>query len=128
MLSENLQIYRDLYELSRRLLQNQRNVPKTVRYGEYGRAVSMSLDALDMVYVANSDAARRPAALTRLIQLTGGVRARVRLMGELEYVGNRESVNLMYLLDKINRQAVGWRNASHGQSRGGTADTGAPHL
>lgn len=117
MLSENLQIYRDTYELCKRLCLYAQNVPKYWRYGEYGRAVSMSLDALDQIYVANSDQEQRPAALTRYLQLIGGVRSRVRLSKELNYISAREVVNLMYLIDKVSRQATGWRNASHGQSR-----------
>ena len=117
MLSEDLQIYRDTYELAKTLHVYSRNVPKHARYGEYGRAMSMSLDALDMIYVANSDKNGRIAALTRYLQLIGGVRSRVRLMGELRYISPRQSVILMGLIDKTSRQATGWRNASHGQSR-----------
>lgn len=71
MLSENLQIYRDTYELCRLLFIYQNDVPRSARYGEYGRAVSMSLEALDLIYVANSDVMRRPAALMRFLQISG---------------------------------------------------------
>lgn len=122
MLSENLQIYRDCYELAKALMTGESQVPKQLRYGEYGRAVSMSLDALDMVYVANSDIMERPAALTRMLQLLGGVRSRVRLMGELRHLSVRRTAYLMTLIDRVSRQATGWRNAtSQGQSRGATA-------
>ena len=127
MLSEDLQIYRDTFELCKLMHTYSGNVPKSVRYGEYGRAMSMSLDALDMIYVANSDKDRRPAALTRYLQFIGGVRSRIRLIKELRLISVRQSVNLLYLIDKVQRQAIGWRN-SHGQSRGATCNTGEPHF
>lgn len=117
MLTENLTIYRDTYELCRMMMLYSEKVPKTYRYGEYGRAVSMALDALDMVYVANSSTERRTAALVRYLQLIGGVRSRVRLFTESRALTVRQSVNLMTLIERVSRQATGWRNASHGQSR-----------
>ena len=121
MLSEHLQIYRDTYELAKELMEYSSRVPKPIRFGEYGRAVSMSLDALDAIYVANSDTKERPAALTRILQLLGGVRSRVRLLSELGYVPPRKQTHLMLVLDKISKQALGWRNASQSQSRGAKA-------
>jgi hypothetical protein len=128
MLSENLQIFRDTYELCAQMYKAMPDVPKHARYGEYGRAVSMSLEALDQIYVANSDREQRPAALTRYLQLIGGVRSRVRLFKELKVLSARQTVNMMYLIDKVSKQATGWRNASHGQSRQGTSKTGEPHF
>ena len=119
MLSENLQIFRDTYELCVQMYKAMPDVPKHARYGEYGRAVSMSLEALDQIYVANSDREQRPAALTRYLQLIGGVRSRVRLFKELKVLSVRQTVNMMYLIDKVFKQATGWRNASHGQSHRG---------
>ena len=127
MLSEDLQIYRDTYELCRLMYAYMKDVEKSARYGEYGRAVSMALEALDQIYVANVDRQGRTAALTRYLQLIGGVRSRVRLFRELKVLPVNREVNLMYLLDKVQKQAIGWRNASHGQSRGGTTETGVPH-
>lgn len=121
MLTEELQIYRDAYELAKRTFSYAGNVPKTVRYGEYGRVMGMVCEVMDLVYVANSDFEERPAALRRTLQLLGGIRSRVRLFGELRYLSPRESVAMMKGIEKIGRQATGWRNTSQGQSRGATA-------
>ena len=53
MLSEDLQIYRDTFELCKQLCQYSQYVPKHWRYGEYGRAVSMSLDDYDGIININ---------------------------------------------------------------------------
>ena len=124
MLSENLQIYRDTYELCKQMYSYSKDVQKYARYGEYGRAVSMSLEALDLIYVANSDQQERIASLTRYLQLIGGIKSRVRLFGELGVLPVKRTVNLMYLIDKVSKQAIGWRNASQSQSRRGNSNTG----
>lgn len=111
MLSEQLQIYRDTYELAKAMYGYYNNVPKALRYGEYGHALSMTLDALDMIYVANSDVAERYWALTRYLQLAGGVRARIRLFGELQYLSPKQSTYLLRIIEKVQKQATGWRNS-----------------
>lgn len=111
MLSEELQIYRDTYELAKALYRYYKNIPKALRFGEYGHVLSMALDALDMIYVANSDAAERYWALTRYLQLVGGIRARVRLFGELMYLSPKQSTYLCLLVEKVQKQATGWRNS-----------------
>lgn len=104
MLSENLQIFRDTYELCAQMYKAMPDVPKHARYGEYGHAVSMSLEALDQIYVANSDLEQRPAALTRYLQLIGGVRSRILLRHLSSYrlrkkmwrsLGSYEHLNLI---------------------------------
>ena len=73
MLTENLQIYKDTKELARLLLTYQAQVPKVVRYGEFARAVGLACEAMDMLYVANSDVHERLWALTRFLQIVGGI-------------------------------------------------------
>lgn len=127
MLSEDLQIYRDTYELCRQLYGQMNDVQKHARYGEYGHAVSMAFEALDLIYVANSDQQGRTAALARYLQLIGGIKSRVRLFRELKVIPIKRSVNLMFLIDKVQKQATGWRNASQSQSRRENSNTGELH-
>ena len=126
MLSENLQIYKDTYDLVRQMYRYMNNVPKHVRYGEYGHAVSMVLDALDLIYVANSDMDGRVGTLTRYLQLIGGIRSRVRLFGELQYLSVRQATILCTMMEKCSRQATSWRNSSQARTteprQGGRAD------
>lgn len=77
----------------------------------------MSLDALDAIYVANSDETNRPEVLSRFLQLIGGVRSRIRLFTELKYLSPKQSVNLQLLIDSVSKQATGWRNSSLRQNR-----------
>ncbi len=116
MLTENLQIYKDTKELARLLLTYQAQVPKVVRYGEFARAVGLACEAMDMLYVANSDVHERLWALTRFLQIVGGIRSRVSLFVETRSLSARQGVNLMRGIDKIQRQGTGWRKSSQSQS------------
>ena len=111
MLSENLQIYHDTFDLVKALYQYIDKVPRALRYGEYGHTVSLALDSLDMIYVANSDKEERYWALTRFLQITGGVRSRIRLFGELRYLSPRQISYLSRLIDVVQKQARGWKNS-----------------
>lgn len=120
MITESLQIYRDTFDLARQLLTYQANVPKVVRYGEYGKAISLACEAMDMIYVANSDKSERLWALTRYLQMIGGVRSRVRLLEESRFLSVRQATVLMRTIDKVQKQATGWRKSSQSQSREAT--------
>lgn len=110
MLSEELQIYQTTYKLIKLLYTYERNIPKSVRYGEYQRAIALMFDALDVIYLANRDTDRRGEQLERYLELTGAVRGRIRLFGELGYLGVKQKTNLMWLVENCRRQATGWRN------------------
>lgn len=110
MLSEELQIYQTTYNLIKILYTYEKNMPKSVRYGEYQRAIALMFDALDVIYLANRDAGRRRERLEKYLELTGAVRGRIRLFGELGYLGVKQKTNLMWLVENCRRQATGWRN------------------
>lgn len=112
MLSELLPIYRDTYILCQALFQGINNVPKFLRYGEYGKAISLAMEALDLIYIANSKIEGRNNVLRKYLITIGGVRSRIRLFGDLKYLTIKKQTYLMKLIDKIVKQAIGWRNCS----------------
>lgn len=112
MLTENLQIYKDTKELARLLLTYQAQVPKVVRYGEFARAVGLACEAMDMLYVANSDVHERLWALTRFLQIVGGIRSRVSLFVETRTLSARQGVNLMRHTCSYNLRRRIWRKLS----------------
>ena len=112
MLSEDLQIYRDAYELARLLYVYEKDIPKHVRYGEWAKAQSLVFEVMDLIYMANSDKAERNKALGNVLEKIGGVRSRVRLFGELRFIPPKRATLLQHYLDRIGKQATGWRNAT----------------
>ena len=111
MLTEDLQIYRDTYKLASMLLAQYQNINKYVRHSVYSDIISASCEACDLVYRANSDMTGRTQHLQRYLEVIGGIRTRVRLLGEQRYVNVKFATNVMYMLDKISKQATGWRNS-----------------
>lgn len=128
MLAEKLQIYRDLTTLGRELLKNNRNVDKFIRYGIWQEMLCKTCEALDLVVVANSSQETREATLNQTLIILGGIRSRSRMLLESKQVTVQMAVNLQYLIDKIYKQATGWRNNSHSQSRNTNGETGEHSL
>lgn len=112
MLTEELQIYRDTYRLAGLLLSWTNNMNRCVRYSVHADCVSMTLAACDLIYRANSDRDSRTIHLQRYLELIGGVRTRVRLLHEQRYIDVRKATNAQYIIDKVAKQATGWRNSS----------------
>lgn len=112
MLAEDLQIWKDCFTLCKMLLTYQPQISKTIRYGEYSVAVQNACSALDVIYLANRDMAERQEKIAEALRLIGSVRSRVRLFGETKFITVRQATNLMFLVDKVAKQATAWRNST----------------
>ena len=110
MLSEDLPIYKATFDLIKQMYVYQNNVPKQLRYGEYGKAQSMAFQALDLIYCANSNIQMRSNYLTKYLQLMGGVRSRLKLFSEIRALPIKQVTYLLRLVDGVTKQAIGWRN------------------
>lgn len=107
-----MQIYKDTKLLCKTLMGYQGQVPKGLRYGEYEVAIGLAFRALDMIYRCNSDKERRAALIDEMICLLGGVRERVQVFAEAKQMQIRQASNVVYVCEKVLRQAYGWRAAS----------------
>lgn len=112
MLSEELQIYKDTHLLCELLLRYQEHIPRQLRYGEYGKAISLAFEALDLIYLCNADKERRVALLNTLISKVGGVRDRVQLFALARQMQTRQAANTAVVCERVLKQARGWRKAS----------------
>lgn len=77
MLSEDLQIYKDLTALCKQIMLYLPTVSKTIRYGEYAVMLQKACEALDTVYLANRDIAERGQRIADILRLTVKRKARV---------------------------------------------------
>lgn len=112
MLSEELQIYKDTKQLCQLLMKYQPNIPKSLRYGEYSKAVTLAFESLDMIYRCNADKAERARLLDVLISKIGGVRDRINIFAETSQMAIRQASNAVFVCEKVLKQARGWRNIS----------------
>lgn len=111
MLSEDLQIYKDTYQLCKELLKHSRNVSKLIRFGEYQVAMSKAFSAMDMIRIINSDMNHRCENLDRFLMVLGEVRSRITLFADLQLLQVKAATNLIYLIDKVSREGTGWRKS-----------------
>ena len=111
MLTNKLPIYNDTYNFILQLMRYVNNFPKKVQYGQGEKAIDISLSALDLIYVANSNIENRYASLMRFLELMGSVRSRVRLFGEMRYLSVKQATILMLMLDNIAKQANNWKKS-----------------
>ena len=112
MLTNELQIYKDTYNLCKVLMTYNDKVPRTVRYGEYATAIKYAFHGLDILYKCNSDRSHRAAYLNEYIYYLLGVKNRIQLFADTKKLSIRQATNIVLLSDKVLKQATGWRNAS----------------
>ena len=119
MVTENLQLYRKTFEVAKEMLKRQKDISRSVRYGVYGDAVKMIFNAMDLIYVANSNKDDRVDALSKYIQTLGGIRSRIRLLGEEKYLSKRTQDYIACSIAVCLKQAIGWRNTTLRESSQG---------
>lgn len=109
MLSEDLQIYKDTYNLCKELLKHSKNVSKLIRFGEYQVAMSKAFSAMDMIRIINSSIDHRYEKLGEFLMVLGEVRSRITLFADLQLLQVKAATNLVYLINKVSKEGTGWR-------------------
>lgn len=123
MLTEQLSIYRDTFRTCVTLMKYQTGgvpkgdvphpkMPKCITNGAFQQCVDKMLEALDKTYIANSKESSRYEVLQDYLCLVGAVRSRIRMLGELRYLTDKQQTNLMFMLDSCGKQATAWRNTA----------------
>lgn len=112
MLTEKLQIYQDVYSLAGMLVDNENNVPRHLRYGEYGKILSMVFEVLDYVFLANSSFESRLVYINKVICLMGGIRSRLKLYADKRLFTARFAKAANDKVEVILAQARGWRDST----------------
>ena len=110
MLSEELFIYKDLKTFIIQLYKYQKNIKRDIRYGEYSKLLSMAHQALDLLYEANSNIECRRKTLSKILYIFNGMKNRIRIFGECKVISEKQQHYLIFQIDNVSKQAVGWRN------------------
>ena len=100
----------DSYELLTHLLTLVPNMPKVFRFNVGQRMLDACLDMIGLVFEANSQygAAKIPY-LDRLMNRHSMLRMLLRQMKEHDVIDSRQMARYIILLDKIGKQANGWK-------------------
>ena len=103
-----LTLYKDTLDLVINLYRYLPNFPKNVQYGQGEVAIGKALDAIDCIYTACTNKDRQKDSLDKYLMLIGGVKARVRVFGELHFLSVKQSTFLMRCIDKLETDAKDW--------------------
>lgn len=112
MKTEDLPIYRDCQLLCFLLHQYIRQVSKMVRHTTYKDAMDKAFQVHDLIRAANSAREDRVRIIGDILFNLGGVHSRIRLLGETKFLTVRQSINIMSVIDRISKQAAGWRSSA----------------
>lgn len=110
-LHSELPVYRDTYNLLRKIYEITKNFSKEYRYtlGE-----DMKRDAMQLVrniYRANKHKSERKTHLENFLDDFELVKLQMRLCGDMRLLTIKKHAELAELMSSIGRQIIGWRNS-----------------
>lgn len=109
--TEDLYIYKDTLLLCKILLKYSNSVSRTVRFTTYNEAVVKSCTALDLVRRINESWENREERMHDYILLMSGVKSRISLLTDAEFLNKKQATNLGMMTDKVLKEAYGWRKS-----------------
>lgn len=113
--SEELPIFKAAYDLLEQLMDVAKDLPKFYRYSIGTRMVDLNLDLIGQVYRANMTQEGREQVLTDLLIDYRQLLMLLRIIYKQKAISSGRYAELISLLDKIGRQATGWRQKSASQ-------------
>lgn len=108
--NEELPIFLDAYELLSNLLVLVPKLPKIYRFNIGSRMIDDCLGMIAMIFEANTQyGANKVAYINKLMNRHSMLRMLMRQMMEKGIIGSRQMAQYMILMDKIGKQANGWK-------------------
>lgn len=120
MLSEDLPIYKAIYNLAKVLFKYAKNMKRVDRILIGERLNNNALDMLNCVLKANSSMpANRLAALKEMKVLMIEIRTYLRFCIENKVLNEKQCANITYLSDKVGKQLSGWMKSTEDRVKNG---------
>lgn len=111
-LTDELPVYRKMYQLLNLILDARERFPKGYRY-EFGTHLMMrTVECCEFIRYANSDRDNRAAWLQQFLVKFDGLRLLLRVCQDRKLVTVQQGAEMILLVQDIERQITGWRNAS----------------
>lgn len=108
--NEELPIFLDSYEVLTHLLTLVPKMPKVFRFNVGQRMIDACLDMIGLEFEANSQyGAAKVPVIDRLMNRHSMLRMLLRQMKEHNVIDSRQLAHYVLLLDKIGKQANGWK-------------------
>lgn len=122
MLSNDLQVHKDIQTLIKVLLDYLEDSPRFMRYTLGTKMIDMAAETMSLIRLANSNVNYRVNNLNLAYGKIEDVKSIARIFAEQKIHGRRvwdakKCANTAFLLDRISAQTVKWRNATQSQGK-----------
>lgn len=113
MLTEELQIFKDTQNLCKMLLQYQADIPKCIKFGEYGNAITYSFNIINDLHSISliKDAYAKSKFIRNILINANCIKSRISVFTDMKYIQIKRATNILLLVDKIQKQCTGWINS-----------------
>ena len=111
-LAEDLQIYRQMYQLLGLILDAREHFPKSYKYAFGERMMMVALECCELIQAANMSQARRASLLEDFSIKFGSLQLMLRLCRDRHIVDEGRFCNMLALAGEIGKQATAWRKSA----------------
>lgn len=101
MLAEELQIYKDTFQLCKLLIEHTKNVSREVKFTDYADIRRDAKNALNVLFIVNSDTQNRVANINMYLYYVSNVKSGIRLLHETKYLSTRFTTNVMFVIGEL---------------------------
>lgn len=109
--NEELPIFLDAYQLLTHLLSLVPKMPKVYRFNVGQRMLDACLDLIGLVFEANTQyGTNKIPYINQLLNRLSMLKMLLRQMKEHHVIDSRQLAQYIILMDKIGKQANGWKN------------------
>ena len=111
-LAEDLQIYRQMYQLLGIILDAREHFPKSYKYAFGERMMMVALECCELIQAANMSQARRVSYLEEFAIKFGSLQLMIRLCRDRRIVDEGRFCDMLALAGDIGKQATAWRKSA----------------
>ena len=114
MIASELKVYRDTYELTKLILEVEKQFPKLAKYTIGQREIDTSLMMLDLIQMINmSEARERQTYFLRFIMNAEKLKILMRLAVEEKIISITKQSQIAILQNSIGMQISGWKKSQN---------------
>jgi hypothetical protein len=114
VIASELKVYRDTYELTKLILEVEKQFPKLAKYTIGQRAIDTSLMMLDLIQMINmSEARERQTYFLRFIMNAEKLKILMRLAVEEKIISITKQSQIAILQNSIGMQISGWKKSQN---------------
>ena len=111
-LSEELPIYKEMYILLNKILDEREHFPKMYKYAFGEKLMMVCLDCLELIQAANSDMTNRRAYLQEFALVFAKLQLMLRVCRDRNIISVSAFAQILQHVGNVGRMSTGWRKSS----------------